>query len=117
MTDTLIGDMPKASIGNYKGVMLCNRPNEFGQQRRAEQTGPPQFYQMVDSKNANPVGWNPCQKLNPGSKKKTNVFNEVLNRHKAFIKNLELDRAMQKEGATMMIMEEEERKRAFMAKA
>jgi len=19
-----------ASIGNYKGVMLCNRPNEFG---------------------------------------------------------------------------------------
>ena len=24
-------DWPKASIGNYKGVMLCNRPNEFGQ--------------------------------------------------------------------------------------
>lgn len=24
------GDYPKASIGNYKGVMLCNRPNEFG---------------------------------------------------------------------------------------
>jgi len=23
--------MPKSSIGNYKGVMLCNRPNEFGQ--------------------------------------------------------------------------------------
>jgi len=23
-------DYPKASIGNYKGVMLCNRPNEFG---------------------------------------------------------------------------------------
>ena len=22
--------MPKSSIGNYKGVMLCNRPNEFG---------------------------------------------------------------------------------------
>ena len=21
---------PKQSIGNYKGVMLCNRPNEFG---------------------------------------------------------------------------------------
>ena len=24
-------NMPKSSIGNYKGVMLCNRPNEFGQ--------------------------------------------------------------------------------------
>ena len=23
-------DLPKQSIGNYKGVMLCNRPNEFG---------------------------------------------------------------------------------------
>jgi hypothetical protein len=21
---------PKTSIGNYKGVMLCNRPNELG---------------------------------------------------------------------------------------
>ena len=39
MSDNLQGDygavgsfegMPKASIGNYKGVMLCNRPNEFG---------------------------------------------------------------------------------------
>ena len=26
-----VGDFPKASIGNYKGVMLCNRPNELGQ--------------------------------------------------------------------------------------
>lgn len=56
----MIGEMPKASIGNYKGVMLCNRPNEFGQQRRPERTGPPQFYSRVDCKNANPVGWNPC---------------------------------------------------------
>jgi len=23
-------NIPKSSIGNYKGVMLCNRPNEFG---------------------------------------------------------------------------------------
>ena len=29
--DVGAGDWPKASIGNYKGVMLCNRPNEFGQ--------------------------------------------------------------------------------------
>lgn len=60
MTDNLIGDMPKASIGNYKGVMLCNRPNEFGQQRKVEQTGPAQFYPRVDCKNSNPIGWNPC---------------------------------------------------------
>jgi len=52
--------MPKASIGNYKGVMLCNRPNEFGQQRRPEPTGPRPFNSRVDPKNANPTGWNPC---------------------------------------------------------
>jgi hypothetical protein len=33
------GDWPKASIGNYKGVMLCNRPNEFGQQKKADSSG------------------------------------------------------------------------------
>jgi hypothetical protein len=27
---------PKASIGNYKGVMLCNRPNELGMAKRPE---------------------------------------------------------------------------------
>lgn len=32
-------DWPKASIGNYKGVMLCNRPNEFGQQKKADNSG------------------------------------------------------------------------------
>ncbi len=55
------GDWPKASIGNYKGVMLCNRPNEFGQQRRAENTGQAAFNSRVDPKV--PVGWNPTVKL------------------------------------------------------
>lgn len=85
----MVGDIPKASIGNYKGVMLCNRPNEFGQQRKAERTGPPQFYSRVDCKNANPVGWNPCKVLFPRNKKKKNVFNTVLDRHKEYIKTLE----------------------------
>lgn len=29
--DAGAAEWTKASIGNYKGVMLCNRPNEFGQ--------------------------------------------------------------------------------------
>ena len=32
-------DWPKASIGNYKGVMLCNRPNDVGQAARPEREG------------------------------------------------------------------------------
>jgi hypothetical protein len=62
---------PKASIGNYKGVMLCNRPNEFGQQRRADRSGLEPFNSRVDPKV--PVGWNPTLKLMPrneGKKKR-----------------------------------------------
>jgi hypothetical protein len=117
MTDNILGEMPKASIGNYKGVMLCNRPDEFGLQRRPEKSGPPQFYARVDCKNANPVGWNPCPRLFPRIKKKKNVFLEVLNRHKAYIKTLEIDRAIQREEAVRVVQDEEERKRNFMAKA
>jgi len=62
------GDYPKASIGNYKGVMLCNRPNEFGQQRQAERTGLEPFNSRVDPKV--PIGWNPTIKLLPQVQKK-----------------------------------------------
>lgn len=62
------GDWPKASIGNYKGVMLCNRPNEFGQQKRPERTGQEPFINRVDPKV--PLGWNPSAKLLPRQTKK-----------------------------------------------
>ena len=81
--------MPKASIGNYKGVMLCNRPNENGQQRRPEPSGPRPFKSRVDPKTQNPVGWNPCQKVFPKTKKKSRMIDGVLGRHKLFLKNLE----------------------------
>jgi hypothetical protein len=61
-------DWPKASIGNYKGVMLCNRPNEFGQQRKPERVGLEPFKSRVDPKE--PVGWNPPMKLMPRKVKK-----------------------------------------------
>jgi hypothetical protein len=51
-------DWPKASIGNYKGVMLCNRPNEFGNARKADRSGNLPFNSRVNP--AEPVGWNPC---------------------------------------------------------
>jgi len=56
-------DWPKASIGNYKGVMLCNRPNEFGQQRKPERGGEQAFNSRVNPQD--PVGWNPPKKLFP----------------------------------------------------
>eukprot|EP00350_Pseudokeronopsis_sp_OXSARD2_P008302 CAMPEP_0170557068 /NCGR_PEP_ID=MMETSP0211-20121228/19170_1 /TAXON_ID=311385 /ORGANISM="Pseudokeronopsis sp., Strain OXSARD2" /LENGTH=64 /DNA_ID=CAMNT_0010867769 /DNA_START=48 /DNA_END=242 /DNA_ORIENTATION=+ len=56
-------DWPKASIGNYKGVMLCNRPNDLGQQRKPERGGPLAFNSRVTP--GEPMGWNPCKKLLP----------------------------------------------------
>lgn len=66
--DVGAGDWPKASIGNYKGVMLCNRPNEFGQQKRPERTGLEPFNSRVTP--GEPLGWNPAAKLLPRQSKK-----------------------------------------------
>ena len=70
------GDWPKASIGNYKGVMLCNRPNEFGQQKRPERTGQEPFNSRVTP--GEPLGWNPAAKLLPRQTKKKG---KLLNLH------------------------------------
>lgn len=64
-------DWPKASIGNYKGVMLCNRPNELGQQRKPERGGPPAFNSRVYP--LEPLGWNPTKKLLPTVNKKKSM--------------------------------------------
>ena len=48
------GDWPKVSIGNYMGVMLCNRPNKFGSWRSAERAGLKPFYSRVNP--AEPIG-------------------------------------------------------------
>jgi hypothetical protein len=69
-------DWPKASIGNYKGVMLCNRPNEFGQQRKPERIGLEPFKSRVDPKV--PIGWNPTLKLLPRDRKKKRKFPSIL---------------------------------------
>lgn len=70
------GDWPKASIGNYKGVMLCNRPNEFGQQRRAERAGLEPFNSRVNP--AEPIGWNPTVKLLPKVSRQRSKFPSIL---------------------------------------
>jgi len=104
------GDWPKASIGNYKGVMLCNRPNELGQQRRPERTGAEPFNTHVDPKV--PIGWNPTAKLlKRSSKKKRKLFfplriisdvnivdpNSVLVKHRKYLKSLEYSKNIDQE--------------------
>lgn len=80
-------DWPKASIGNYKGVMLCNRPNELGQQRKADRSGGNPFNPRVQPDE--PLGWNPTKKLMPKVTKKKIDPNSILIKHRKFIKGLE----------------------------
>jgi hypothetical protein len=100
------GDWPKASIGNYKGVMLCNRPNEFGMPRRTENMGLEPFNSRVDPKV--PLGWNPTLKLLPKrTQKKKSKFelnqlyigdpNSILVRHRNFLKDLETKKNQERE--------------------
>jgi len=89
------GDWPKASIGNYKGVMLCNRPNELGQQRRPERTGAEPFNTRVDPKV--PIGWNPTAKLLKRSSKKKLDPNSVLVKHRKYLKSLEYSKNIDQE--------------------
>ena len=82
------GDWPKASIGNYKGVMLCNRPNELGQQRKPDRSGGAlPFNSRVMPEE--PVGWNPTKKLFPKQSKKRVDPNNILVKHRRFLKTLE----------------------------
>lgn len=123
MSDNLQGDygaavgsfegMPKASIGNYKGVMLCNRPNEFGQQRRQEPSGPKPFNSRVDPKTSNPTGWNPCQRVFPKSGKKKNILGGILSRHKQFLKNLENQKRAERDDMDMATLYEEQKLNRF----
>jgi len=90
------GDWPKASIGNYKGVMLCNRPNELGQQRKPDRSGgdiPFNSRVMPDE----PVGWNPTKKLFPKTSKKKIDPNNILIKHRRFLKTLEDQKTKEKE--------------------
>ena len=108
-------DWPKASIGNYKGVMLCNRPNEVGGPRKADRTGPGvPFNSRVQ--HDEPVGWNPTKKLvpkNPNQKRKKVDPNNALLKHKKFLKGLEEQRVREREEKEMQDNEKEEKVNKF----
>lgn len=87
------GGLPRASIGNYKGVMLCNRPNEFGQVQKPERQGKAPFISRVDPKEK--IGLNPTKKIiNVPEKKKDS--NSILTRHKRYLKMLQEKKLIEK---------------------
>lgn len=65
----------------------------------------------------NPIGWNPCQKVYPRSKKRNSGYNDVLNRHKAYLKKIEDDRKANLKILEQTIDFEENRFKEFREKA
>ena len=76
-------DWPKASIGNYKGVMLCNRPNEGAPHKDPGATLPFNSRVTCDE----PIGWNPTKKVLPRSKRRVDLGNALL-KHRRFLRGL-----------------------------
>ena len=55
--------------------------------------------------NLNPLGWNPCQKILPKSRKKLGSYHAVLKRHRAYLARLAEQKAI--------VAEEKEAERLF----
>ena len=88
----------KGSIGNYKGVMLCNRPPDAGAQTKKEGNGT--FISRVTHKE--PLGVNPVT-VKPGPIEKAPRRNlEILARHKKWLAEL----AKQKETYAKVVNDE-----------
>ena len=106
-------DMPKASIGNYKGVMLCNRPNEFGQQPKASNMNgklEPFNSRVVKQE---PLGWNPTLKLKPRQAKKKVDPNSILVRHRKYLKQLENQREVERVSKEQELWDKENKMQKF----
>lgn len=88
------GESVKQSIGNYKGVMLCNRPNEPTD--KVQRDGPAPFISRVTVKEQ--LGINPAAKpVQQVTRPKKSL--EILSRHKQWLFQLQKqkDEAIQKE--------------------
>ncbi len=108
------GDWPKASIGNYKGVMLCNRPTEVNGPKKADRTGPnvPFNSRVIHDE---PVGWNPTKKLVPRDVKRKKKIdpNNALLKHKRFLKSLEEQKQRERDERIISEFEKEEKVNKF----
>lgn len=94
----------RASIGNYKGVMLCTRPNEDAGQKKERP-----FISRVEIHDD--LGINPVKKkMQAPERKATNI---VLKRHKEWLQKFQQDIQSKKEEEEIRKLQEEERRRVI----
>jgi hypothetical protein len=81
-----MGDVePPSGLGNFKGVMLCNRPEEGPP---AAEAGPKPFKTTCAPTYGEQLGLNPPPREQGDVSKSTKPVNEALVRHKTWVKEL-----------------------------
>lgn len=84
---------PVDGLGNYKGVMLCNRPVEeshLARMRSAADAGTLPFKSTISAGERDQLGLTPGKKLEPRSVVKTRGPSAALRRHMQWIKDLQV---------------------------
>lgn len=102
----------RQSIGNYKGVMLCNRPND--PKNGLNKDGPTPFVSRVTPHDQ--IGLNPTSKLPAHSGKKGKSL-EVLKKHKQWLRDLQKKKEEEEKLARDQTAAEEEKKLKIKNKA
>jgi hypothetical protein len=108
-----MGDVePPSGLGNFKGVMLCNRPEEGP---TAAEAGPRPFKSAVAPSYGEQLGLNPPPKEQGEVSKSTKPVNEALVRHKVWVKELAAHVAETKKEETLVTTKENERNQAVVS--
>jgi len=108
-----MGDVePPSGLGNFKGVMLCNRPEEGPPVAEA---GPKPFKTTVAPTYGEQLGLNPPPREQGEVSKSTKPINEALARHKVWVKDLAAHVAETRKEENSVTAKEQERNQAVVS--
>lgn len=78
---------PPVGLGNFKGVMLCNRPADASTSKQSGSDEPAPFRSAVSTNHGEPLGLPPCKTFEPSVKKRGP--SAALRRHVRWLKELQ----------------------------
>lgn len=82
-----VGPPPMGGLGNFKGVMLCNRPSDEPKLRGGGHEGEAPFKSMISATHGEQIGLTPCRNFEPTVK--TRGPSAALRRHVRWLRELQ----------------------------
>lgn len=111
---------PVTGLGNFKGVMLCNRPSDGPASRPGMSDGPLPFKSMVSATHGEQLGLPPCKPAEgaePTRGVKKRGPSAALRQHVRWLRDLQCQMKGERDTVTQEEVGEEERKRRMRAAA